>query len=528
MYCSTLIIFIISIPIVYGTKVIDRFGGFYRQDLSCKFWVPEGSQTFEEILKASIFKSSALLNPLKKLNCTILKSRGDDFGHPLDNGSYTGLIGMVQRQEIDLMIVAVRPDSLPHEPALIGPMLLEADAGIISGKSKKHRITRQILELVIDIDPLVYIYLVISITVFSVCYTTSIVLELSRENEIEDVDAEIENLDALNVANYFLKTFWESCVATIGGEQFSPDNKNSRILSLFFTLGLFFGIYGMFLNNVGADLIRKNGPPNIDSINYFINNINATDYFVNNITHAKPVIVKRLYLLNLLKKEPKDSNLGRLWSLIEKEQNDTVFDVDVDRLQTQDEMYKMQMFSKLSDLLWEVQNRKKALIIPRSMARNSKMFGCTVNPVNISRLYVSKESFAAGTLNTLMSHAIHPSLRKIFEYFGRAWNEGNLMEGLTRMTVLDGENLMPGADAKLGLSALECMEDKPLTVMKDDPELAEEVVSDDESFQEFSLYHLETLFKLWFLGLFAALVLFILEIFYEYCKLNLQFLEHNV
>ena len=513
MYYSTLILLIICNPIVYETKVIDRFGGFYRKDLPCKFWLPERYEALDKIQTGSAFKSTLLLGPLKKLNCTIVTSKPHYFGHPSENGSYTGLIGMLQRQEADVMIIAVRSDSLPHEPALIGPILLEADAAIISGKSKQHRITREILELVNDVEPLVYAYFIISIIVFSVFYTTSIVLDLSRGNETGDEDAEIENSNASTVTKCFLKTIWDSCVAVISGEQFSPEDNSSRILSLFFTLGLFFGVYGMFLNNVGADLIRRNGPPNIDSIGYF----------VNNITHTKPVIIKRLYLLNLLKSEPKNSTLGRLWSLMEKEQNDTVLDVDKDRLESGDEMYRLQVFGKATDLLWEVQNRKKALIMPRSFARNFKMVGCTMNAVNMSRLYLSKESFAAGTLNTLMSHGIHPEIRKIFEYFGRAFHEAALMEGIARIRALTAADMIPGINAKLDFSALQCIEDKPLTVMKDDPELAAEVVSDDESFQEFSLFHLASLFKLWFFGLFAALVLFILEIFYEYCKLNLQF-----
>ena len=52
--------------------------------------------------------------------------------------------------------------------------------------------------------------------------------------------------------------------------------------------------------------------------------------------------------------------------------------------------------------------------------------------------------------------------------------------------------------------------------MKDDPELAAEVVSDDESFQQFSLFHLASLFKVWVFGLLAASVVCIFEIVYAY------------
>ena len=504
MYYSTLTILILCNPMVHGTKVIDRFGGFYRTDLPCKFWWPSVSEELQKMHAGSAFKKSALLHRLKKLNCTNFKSNVYDFGYPLDNGSYTGLIGMVQRQETDLLMIPVRPDSLPHEPALIGPMFFEADATIISGKSKQHRVSREILELANDVDPLVYAYLVVSIIVFSFCYTISVVLSTANE---------IEAWDPLTVGKYFLKSIWESCAAVLDEEQFSPESYSSRILTSLFTLSLFFGIYGMFLNNVGAGLIRRNGPPNIDSI----------DYFVNNITHTKPVIVKKLYLLNILKNEPKDSTLGRLWSLMEKEQNETVLDVDKDRMEAGDERYKMELFGKITDVLQEIQTRTKALIIPRGFARNTKIIGCTMNPVNISRMYLSKETFAAGTLNPLMSHGIHPEIRKIIEYSGRSFNEAALLEGVLRMGALDIGDMIPGANAKLGLSALECVDGKPLTEMKDDPEYAAEMVWDEESFQKFSLFHLATLFKLWIYGLSGAFLLCMLEILYEYCKLILHY-----
>ena len=97
------------------------------------------------------------------------------------------------------------------------------------------------------------------------------------------------------------------------------------------------------------------------------------------------------------------------------------------------------------------------------------------------------------------------------------------MDGAAKVRALDLGDI-PGVNAKLGLSALECVDDKPLTEMKDDPDLAAEVVQDDESFQQFSLFHLTTLFKLWFFGLLAASVLCIFEILYSYCRqlLNLH------
>ena len=93
----------------------------------------------------------------------------------------------------------------------------------------------------------------------------------------------------------------------------------------------------------------------------------------------------------------------------------------------------------------------------------------------------------------MISHGIHPMLRKIAEYFGRASNEAGLIAGMTKIASLGTGGTIPGLNAKLSLSALQCVDDKPLTEMKDDPELASEEVQDDESFQQFSLFHLSLL-----------------------------------
>ena len=228
LYYSTLLILMICNPIVSGVKVIERFGGFYRKDLPCKLWIPEGMDKFEGMSSSSPLNLNELIDSVKKLNCTFIRSKGDDFGYPMENGSYTGLIGMVQRQESDVMLVAVRPDSLPYEPALIGPMVLEADAAIISGKSKKNRVTREILEFVSDVDPLVYAYFGISIIVFSVCYTLSIVLSKAIETD---------DWDALTIGKDFFKTIWESCAAVLDEEQFSPDQLQQQDLDLVLYFG---------------------------------------------------------------------------------------------------------------------------------------------------------------------------------------------------------------------------------------------------------------------------------------------------
>ena len=185
---NLLILLIVFCYPVTSSRIIDRFGGSYRKDLPCKVWVP---QTYKESafttpghtgeIGKTIFKA------LKIINCTIIGSDYVESGYPFPNASYTGLIGMMQRRELDLAFLAARPDSLPHEPVLIGPMVLEADAALITAKSGQKPINRELLELVNDVDFLVYGYLLIIIVIFCISYMiTTYCLEMEKEDEDQD------------------------------------------------------------------------------------------------------------------------------------------------------------------------------------------------------------------------------------------------------------------------------------------------------------------------------------------------------
>ena len=214
----------------------------------------------------------------------------------------------------------------------------------------------------------------------------------------------------------------------------------------------------------------------------------------------------------------KNSTLGRLWSLMEKEQEETVLDMDMQIVKKGNIQDQMKLFDKGNDLLREIENRTRALIIPRSMALFGMSVGCILNPIKISRLHISTETFAQGTLNSLMSHGIDPLLRKMFEYFGKNICEFGWMQGLKSMMMMEAPQMIPGSTAMYDLSAIECTEYKPLSVLKNDPELAAEYISDEDSFQPFSFFHLTSLFKLLLIGWVSALVVCVLEILYFHSK----------
>ena len=119
------------------------------------------------------------------------------------------------------------------------------------------------------------------------------------------------------------------------------------------------------------------------------------------------------------------------------------------------------------------------------------VIGCIINPINISRLHMSTETFSQRILNSLISHGID----QMWEYFDKNIYELGLMQGKNLISTTQVPQMIPGTPAKM-----ECMDYKPLSILKNHPELAAEFINDEDSFQSFSLFHLTSLFKLLFVG----------------------------
>ena len=313
------------------TKVIDRFEGYYAKDIRCRIWSPSGYEVGQKMppMMDDIFTA------IKRFNCSWLLTPYTETGYPLPNGTYNGAIGILQRNEADLGSLIGRPDGLPFEPVLIGPMIKEADVVIVTNRRYGEKITREILQFVDDFNPIVYKYIFMVIMIVCIFYT---MITYGPDSWIKRLKE-----DPRVAIKLFLEHVWESFNLVLDQENFRSETNVARILVLFFAIFIFVFIYGIFLNQIGADLVAKTKGDNVDGI----------DYFLNNITHMKPCVAKKLYLLNVLKASPKTSKLGQLWSLMEKEENETVLDIQANFNDiTQEE--QMVMTQKGSELLWDL------------------------------------------------------------------------------------------------------------------------------------------------------------------------------
>jgi len=109
-------VLIILVAVSSGSRVIDRFGGSRYHSGRCLVWVPDRNNEVGTNLPIDkmLSKFDWFFTITQRYNCSYKEGKfPEDMFFHYPNGSYTGPIGMIQRNEVTTMIYPVRPDSLP-------------------------------------------------------------------------------------------------------------------------------------------------------------------------------------------------------------------------------------------------------------------------------------------------------------------------------------------------------------------------------------------------------------------------------
>ena len=340
---------------------------------------------------------------LLRYNCSFKggKFPRDMFFH-FPNGTYTGPIGMIQRNEVDTMLYPVRPDSLPFTPGLIGPTILPADATIIYYKPKPIRSSRELTSFVTDFPGIVYAYLVIGLFIFVVFF-------LITEKGSASITEELKLKKLLCLCE-------EAAYSLLGQIPFVAETISGRIILTILFFLVFFFVDGLFLSKLGVDLIITRVPYKIESIEELIQNNSQT----------KPIITKQFFLMNLMKQAHiyhRNSTLGRMYKVIQSDQKNLT--LDFDPTQTFSEI-----LSRYSTLITKVESRKFAYVTPKSFFQMFNRLNCLLTPKFASELTLVKETFAHGLLTVLFSSEMDPRVRKMLQYFITTIRETSLLSVL--------------------------------------------------------------------------------------------------
>jgi len=159
-------------------RIFERYGaksGFLGR---CRIFIPDNIlQLFQPsiennngvVLTNTMDYFKGMILTAKRFNCTsIVDSIPDDFFFYHPNGSYTGPLGMIQRNEIDTTVYVARPDSLPFEPVDVGAVFSSSDVTINFNKRIAKPIERELTSFVTEFPGIVYCYLFIALFIFVV------------------------------------------------------------------------------------------------------------------------------------------------------------------------------------------------------------------------------------------------------------------------------------------------------------------------------------------------------------------------
>ena len=365
-----------------------------------------------------------LIRKMQGMNCTIVWADFSKLGISI-NGTYDGIAGKIQRNELDFMTYFYRFDFFDVAPGFMLSVGLPADVVIMMKKNSSDSFNFDLIGLwssSFDIITVAYvlisIYLYITVLSFATRPTFSVPILLRNMSE---------NLR-------------RSLFAIFDQENFEGENESSRIAILFFNLFLLFGIHGIMLGCMGSDLVSTVDYPIYESLDEF-----------SNTSRVQPTVLANLWLMPVLEKTGPGSELWPLKQAVEAHP-----DTNVIKVNAQDETGSMQTVLALTG---EIATQTRAAILPRFALEYAHDILCTLLPERMKDFVYSKKSFANSVLISPMSYKIDPALRMFLEYNIMTMMETGMLQAITRMIYLTKiASSMPADDKTWSLNKNKCFE----------------------------------------------------------------------
>lgn len=286
---------------------------------------------------------------------------------------------------------------MPFEPVLISTPLVPADVGILTNVEKSTMQSADTTDVIYHFDVLSYVFFAIALSMIIVIVTAITVYN--------DIKTQKKAHGALLIRKVFIssqKTIWEVIALIIDQEYFEPINWSVRIVWNAANIFCFLLIFGYFLNLLSTDQSVQKDSKKIDSIQDLL-----YDAYFKDIT---PVILKPLYLFNVLKNVPSSSDEGKLFSYMQSKGSESILDIDISQ---------MDLNGPIKAFVSDLAGGKSAFITARYgidlVQLLPKMFSDNQD-FKTRDFYVSKQSFLHGTLNVFYSKRIHPHVKQYIDY----------------------------------------------------------------------------------------------------------------
>ena len=333
-------------------------------------------------------------------------------GSPDGNGTYSGLIGMVQSGELDTVALSFNPAHLPYEPVAVGPAVVPSDQTLVSVSKKAKPQPVEIIDWFKIPDPITYEFVgflfLISIVLLTIFHY---------------YDQPFAKLKKRRVTWTFCHNAFNCYTLTIDQEGFSPTNGPQQVLTAALALFMFFMIEAIFKNLLSTDKTIEKLVPQIDTIQDLLENPKFSEYI--------PVVFEGFWHIDGLKTASPETDEGKLWAKMMQTKNESVIKWGKSEAQ-------MREFSKIStDLLFKFLDRKRVMIFDRELTSRIKQALCRIpkyllteslNFSSLELIHIATQTFSAGSLHIPLSHKLPQGVKKYLDYRYRTAFEFGLLK----------------------------------------------------------------------------------------------------
>ncbi|KAI1291026.1 hypothetical protein HDE_07696 [Halotydeus destructor] len=269
----------------------------------------EGAEKFYQ-LSAQVYKG---------LNCTeSYRSSTITTGYRQDDGNYTGILGLLQRDEADFALQLVRVDAIPDHPVHLTSALASAEAAVFSQISLDIMKVPDLIDVIHNFkDPILSYFLVmVGIGVIVLSYS----IRPRRRQSRKFNTGSRRFVLYLRLSSKILR---KAAELLVDQEDFKirKNQHAARMLWIFLCSSYLIVMFGYFLNFLSVDKVVL---LDADAINTLSDQLRAPF----NVT-KKPAIFKNFYLYDYLLKSREGSDLSKLFKMIVD--SDNLVDLKLDQ-----------------------------------------------------------------------------------------------------------------------------------------------------------------------------------------------------
>ena len=323
---------------------------------------------------------------------------------------FDGFIGVIQRNESDIFVQFVRPDSTPFEP---GHFLTFAE---IDDSPRIYSIRRESKEIiVIDIMYLwtnfgveTWFYLLISLIL---CSFVFILISVIKENY------PISSL-IRSAAKLLLNSFWNyfTLFVDMAATKVLP-SKSAIVLWTSVVIAIFYAIHIVLMGTLSTDLTVPVTLPSIESLSDLL--------YDPEFNSTQPVIFRQMNMYSVLKHSRVGTDERALFEKIASNENVSVKEIGM----TNHELG----FSTVMDLIEQTVRGKVAIIENSNFINPAIINGfCFLNPDMINNLKAADDVISQSILSLLVSKRTPVGVRELLQFRMMASAEAGLVKGTSQ------------------------------------------------------------------------------------------------